>query len=717
MRADHLSYKRATNVAWLGVAIQLVMGIALLVYGLLEDDSAGVTASIFILLGSVVWLTLAILFDQHRRERIEAIEQENFAEQDLVGSNVFEDAGADLLVAARRLDSLYKYMIPVVSLAMGAALIGAGLLRFGGGPSTVLEGLNRGGSSAGAGTGSHGLAIAFGIGIAVIGFVFARFTSGMARAKVWENLRGGAVFSVGSALFGLAIAVAQFADLAGFDSVLRWLNPTLSLLMIVFGSEIFLNFALDIYRPRPAGEYPRPAFDSRLLGFIAAPDRIAESINDAINYQFGYEVTGSWFYKLLSRSFLWLVLFGGVAMWLMTSFAVIEPHQRGLLLVNGSPTGQELGPGLHVKPPWPFGKVVVPEFVRTETEGQGRDAIKHRIVERTATGVRVLELASEPSPPNKPLLWTNEELKETLMVVQPSPSTPGSRAESQIGRGLSLAAVRVPLYFSIKPGGVESYLLLGTTPEMRDSILLNVAQRELFRELASRRIDEVIGAGRNEIRASLQARISKAFDGLNPDETGTPRGAGVQILFVGFEDARPPQDTAKAFELVLEASQKSSKVIIQARQTRAEKLAEVIGSVSQAEEVIGALEQYDAQRPNTTGQSAPEQADLEQEIALREMIEQSGGKASDTIVAARAERWQTHMRARSMAEQYAGKLSAFQAAPQIYENRMRFAAIAEAIKDLRLYVVDDDVIKRIRVDLMDKYTGSSVFEPQNEGDL
>ncbi|HED53306.1 MAG TPA: hypothetical protein ENJ00_03795, partial [Phycisphaerales bacterium] len=374
--------------------------------------------------------------------------------------------------------------------------------------------------------------------------------------------------------------------------------------------------------------------------------------------------------------------------------------------------GEELGPGLHVKPPWPFGKVVIPEFVRTETEGEGKDAVKRRIVEQTATGVRVLELASEPSPPDKPLLWTNEELKETLLVVQPPRSEPGIRAASQIGRGLSLAAVRVPLYFSIRPGGVESYLLLGTTPEMRDSILLKVAQRELFRELSSRRIDEVIGSGRNEIRASLKARISKAFDELNPDETGTPRGAGVEVLFVGFEDARPPQAAAKAFELVLEASQKRSKVIIQAKQSRAEKLAEVIGSVAEAERVIEALERYDAERSQNNGQ-----ANLEQEIAIRELIEQAGGKASDAIVAARAERWQTHMRSRSMAEQYAGRLSAFQSAPQIYENRMRFAAIAEAIKDLRLYVVDDDVVKRIRVDLLDKYTGSSVFEPQNEGDL
>ena len=710
MRADHLSFKRATSVAMLGVVLQLVLGVGLLLYGLLLDDRAGVTGSILILLGAVVWLALAIVFDQHRRERIEAIEYENFAEEDLASSSVFDEAGSDLRVAAKRLDSLYKYMLPAISIAMGAALITLGWLRFGTGPTTFRDQLNEDVAQV-TGAGHHGWAIALGIGIAVIGFVFARFTSGMARAKVWENLRGGSVYSVGSAIFGLAIAIAHFADLAGLGVVLSWLSDVLSVTMIVLGAEIFLNFVLDIYRPRPAGEHPRPAFDSRLLGFVAAPDRIAESINDAINYQFGYEVTSSWFYKLLSRSFIWLVLFGGVAVWLMTSLAVVEPHQRGLLLVNGKPTERELGPGLHFKPPWPFGRVVIPEFIRTERVGEGRDVIEKEVVEETATGVRVLQLGAQLPTTDKVMLWTNEDLQETLMVVQPSRETGATRARN-VDQGLALASVRVPVYYTIRPGGVESYLRLGTDGKTRDRLLRLVAERELMRELASRSIDEVVGPGRNEIRHSLQLRINAAFAALNPDATGTPQGAGVDVLFVGLEDARPPREAAKAYEQVLEAAQKSDTAVIEARKTRAETLAKVVGSVAGAEDIVRLIAEYERLSADTD-----EEVLVEKELAIRGMIEEAGGEAGDIILAARAARWDEHMSARALAEEYQGKLAAYQAAPQIYENRMRFEAIAEAIKDLRLYIVDDKVQKRIRLDLMDKYLGSSGFEPINEGDM
>lgn len=706
MRADHLSFKRATNVALLGVTIQIVLGVAVLLYGVLQGDDAATTASFLVLLGSVVWIALAIIFDQHRRERLEAIEQENFADQDLTSSSVFEEGGADLRVAAKRLDWLYKFMLPAVSILMGIALIAIGWARLGDGPASFEERRNQGLVEE-AVQGHHGWAIAIGIGIAVIGFVFARFTSGMARAKVWENLRGGSVYSVGSALFGLALAIAHFADLAGLSSILVHLNTVFAVTMIVLGAEIFLNFVLDIYRPRPAGEYPRPAFDSRLLGFVAAPDRIAESINDAINYQFGYEVTSSWFYRLFSRSFLWLVLLGGVAIWLMTSLAVIEPHQRGLLLSRGEIV-RELGPGLHVKAPWPFGQVIVPEFVRTELEGEGRDAVEREVVEQTATGIRVLELGMDAQEDDAYRLWTTEGLTETLFVVQPSDEA--GLANNRYGRGLSLARVRVPVYYTIRPGGVEAYLRLGTDAETRDEVLQLVAQRELMRELASRNIQDVIGARRNEIRISLEERLENAFAQLNPVPGAEPMGAGVEVLFVGFEDASPPFATAKAFELVLEAAQKAETTIIQARQSATETLAQAIGSSADAAEIVAGINEYDELEKDS-------QEAIEKKLAIREMIETAGGEAGDAIMSARASRWSANMGARARAQEYEGKIRAYQAAPEIYEARLRFAAMLDAIEDLRLYVIDEKLKTHIRYDLLDEYLGSSMFDPQQEGDM
>jgi hypothetical protein len=102
MKADYLSYQRATSRSLLGLVIQLVLGLVLLLYGLFGADKAAQTAAAYVLLGVPVWLSLAILFDQHRRERIEAIEAEAFAASDAAASSVFEQSGDDLRVAAGR---------------------------------------------------------------------------------------------------------------------------------------------------------------------------------------------------------------------------------------------------------------------------------------------------------------------------------------------------------------------------------------------------------------------------------------------------------------------------------------------------------------------------------------------------------------------------------------------------------------------------------------
>ena len=61
--------------------------------------------------------------------------------------------------------------------------------------------------------------------------------------------------------------------------------------MIVLAIETLFSFMLDIYRPRTPDTEPRACFDSRLLALIAEPGGIASTIAEAINYQFGFEVS------------------------------------------------------------------------------------------------------------------------------------------------------------------------------------------------------------------------------------------------------------------------------------------------------------------------------------------------------------------------------------------------------------------------------------------
>ncbi len=106
--------------------------------------------------------------------------------------------------------------------------------------------------------------------------------------------------------------------------------------MFLMAAEIIFNFVLNLYRPRIADEVPRPAFDSRVLSLLSAPDSIVKSINEAVNYQFGFDITSSWGYQLLLRSTAWLILFGVFSLAALNTMVIVEPHQQAIKLAGGS---------------------------------------------------------------------------------------------------------------------------------------------------------------------------------------------------------------------------------------------------------------------------------------------------------------------------------------------------------------------------------------------
>ena len=108
--------------------------------------------------------------------------------------------------------------------------------------------------------------------------------------------------------------------------------------MLVVAGETALNFLLNLYRPRRAGETPRPAFDSRLLSLLSAPDSIVRSINEAVNYQFGFDITSSWGYQLLLRNFVRLAGILVVVVVGLTTLVIVEPQEQGMRLRFGAPT-------------------------------------------------------------------------------------------------------------------------------------------------------------------------------------------------------------------------------------------------------------------------------------------------------------------------------------------------------------------------------------------
>jgi regulator of protease activity HflC (stomatin/prohibitin superfamily) len=438
--------------------------------------------------------------------------------------------------------------------------------------------------------------------------------------------------------------------------------------MIVIGAEFVLNFLLGIYRPRRPGEIPRPAMDSRILGFAAAPDRIAESIGGALNYQFGFDVTGSWFYQLLSRSFATLIVVGVLVLWALTSVTIVRPNEQGLRIRFGRniTETQALRPGPYLKLPWPFERI---ERFQTEQ-------------------LRRVNLGGEAPTIKTAVLWTNDhKAAERMFIVQPEAL---EREAGLLSAGdRSLIAAEIPLYYTVSELAEFNRL---AAPEDREKVIRAEGQRELMRFMATRSVDELLGSGRAGAAAEIQRRMREQF-----------KDRGINVVFVGIEGVHPPRETAEKFEEVVSAGQRRESAIENGEREAEQMLIEAAGSLEMARSIVEAIDRL-ALVPDPA-----KKAVIEAEIA--DLMSKAGGAAAVEIITARRQRWEMHMDARARAEQHAGEIANYEAAPSVYIARKYFDALQELIKDKRVYIVNDDSDGlEVRVDLHDAAIGGNLFE-------
>ena len=709
VRGDYQTYRRASMICVVGLIIQVFVALMLLIYSTYSGDHAARSASILFGSGVIVWGMLLFVFDQHRRERIEAMEAEQYSNAGGASASAFSDSD-DLRVVARRLVFIQKWIVPASGLVFAGINILAGYSR--------LKSWN---SFSSAETFTYntrilGATLAIGLSMGVVGFIFARFVSGMGKVQIWSNLRAGAAQSVAISLVGVLLAVAAFMELSLGQMGLKSLTPMIVPIgMIVLGCEVIVNLILDVYRPRKAGEDPRPAFDSRLLGLLAAPDRIAANIGEAVNYQFGVDVTGTWFYQLLSKLVLWLVGMGVVIAWLMTMLVVVEPHERGLILTNGRVSSPiysfgdrgdgDIGPGLHVKLPWPLATYETPMSL-TRSAGQQEEI-------RTTTGVRILQLASDEPDKGKrtPIIWTEQHAsREKLNVVQPSR---GIEGEDNAGSGskssqanLSLVAIEVPMHFVVRDVKLFDQF---AGPGQREDLLQMIGRRVVTQFLGEWPIDLILTHNQTDMLEQLRGRLNNAYAQLNEG-----KGPGIEILFVGMQGAHPPLKVAPSYERVIAARQNRESMIEDAGRVEIQTLTEIAGSVELAEQIVEQLKELDIQRRANADRTVIAQTELE----VQRLLETAGGEAGEKLLDAGAQRWNRHMSERGRAVLLDGQEQAYSASPMLYRSQSYFDALLDAIKNARVYLTPSDLESlHIRIDLMDQEAGTDVFDAEAGTDM
>lgn len=702
MRIDHHAYQRATRVAGFGLMMQIAIAVLLLLFGNIASDTPSVLASLFVLPGVLVWLGLVIIFHQHKLERLEALEEDELTASRAAAGSFFERATDEARVAARRLALMHKWLMPSLSILIALLLGGMALLIW-----RYVENLGAAGSTREFElTAERGWAIAISLGVAAVSFIFSRFVAGMAKQPVWQNLRGGAAYTVGNALVLLAVSIGIIFRFFDNDKVIQAIcSYGIPGVMTLVALEIVLNFILNLYRPRVPGEVPRPAFDSRILSLFTTPDSIIRSFNDAVNYQFGFDITSSWGYQLLLRSFVSLVVLGVIALLLLSTMVIVEPHQQAVRLRNGAivtdANGQErvYGSGIMWKWPWPV-----------ET-AQIYDVSRMRSIHLTA---RVLEQQELP-PDQRVMSWERSDPPRTdvkfepfivgsplvaaesagvpqptavdLVAEQSPEEAAQERAVAQVSDFYSLVDAEITIQYRIKPeaGGLLDFLKFA--PEMvvrrqtlseRERALKNLALAEVSRHFARLSLDDVLSLGRTRLTEDLTSRIQAAFD---------RHRTGVELVSVNLPLLRPSGTSAPSFEEINISAQARLQRIAQARRFAFNVATETLGDAAAVDEVLAAITEYERLAAEGGADSA---AALAQRQAVHDLLVKGGGWTAKELAQAETDRWTTLASRRAQASRVQSQVALYRAGPEIYRHREMMKVYKRLLPDIDKYIIAID---------------------------
>ncbi len=184
----------------------------------------------------------------------------------------------------------------------------------------------------------------------------------IARLENHRLLRPSANFLLAGAYVCFVTALGIAGVKAGFPRADFFVARAFCVLLGVMAAEGLVTLLLEIYRPRVKGKVARPLYDSRLVGLLAQPESLFTTAAQALDYQFGFKVSETWFFQLLRKSLPALLLAQLAALLLSTCVVFIEPGEQGVLehfghLNRTDPARSILNPGGHLIWPWPIDQV------------------------------------------------------------------------------------------------------------------------------------------------------------------------------------------------------------------------------------------------------------------------------------------------------------------------------------------------------------------------
>ena len=476
--------------------------------------------SVFLGLGFLVALFSYFQMRMEAREKLEKLELDELAKS-ARSTTLFDGTDAEAFPARRAREQFERWLVPAFCLVLLVLQVAAAWWL----GKQVLN------PDAREVRNSLPMMAAFFGFLFFLQFLPGRYSVNVARLEGQRLLQPAGSYLLLGAYLSLLAAAGIVAIHFGHSKVDSFSARALCVILALEAVENLFTLILEIYRPRVRGQAARVLYESRLVGLLGQPESVFTTAAHALDYQFGFKVSETWFFQFLQKSFVWLLLIQSGLLWLSTSFVFIEPDEQALLERCGKPVGTTaLNPGFHLKCPWPIDSVY-----RFQS---------HRIQTFTV-GVVTKDDDHGGTTADNTIVWTKSHYKEEFNLPvankeQDSASNTNAAGEKSAPPA-NLITASVPVQYQIKD--IVAWARNHANP---NELLERIATREVVRHLVSVDFFEFMSVGRKKSAEALRANIQKSADDAQ---------LGVDILFVGLQDVHPPVSVAEAFEAVIGAQQ------------------------------------------------------------------------------------------------------------------------------------------------------------------
>ncbi len=488
----------------------------------------GRAGAVFLALGFLVALVSYFQMRLRTREQLERLEFDELMKSK-GGSTLFGEGAGETFPAQHSREQFDRWMVPIFTVFLFLLQAGSGFVLW----TKITTDAPPIGKS------SFAMAI---FGMLALGlFLFGRYSANLARFGGTLLLRPGAGYLLLGAAISLSGALVEAAVWFRAPVVDLYGARVLSVILGLAAVETAIGLLLELYRPRVRGQQARLLYESRLVGLLGQPAGLFKTAAQALDYQFGFKVSETWFYLFLEKALAWIVLLQLGVLGLSTTVVVVEPHEQALLERFGKRVSGRnlLEPGLHFKFPWPIDQV-------------------HRW---PTASIRHFNVGFVPDPlmeKEKTLSWTRSHNKEEVpfLVASRSQIDQAGQLGADQAVPVNLLTASIPVQYI-----VTNYYAWAYNHSNPSNLLERIATREIVNYFLSVDMDEIMSVGRITAAKELQARIQK--------KASESENLGVEILLVGLQDIHPPVgnkqvQVAAAFEAVIGAIQEKEAKILAA---------------------------------------------------------------------------------------------------------------------------------------------------------